>query len=123
MDIPWILHAAGRSSGFRWKSREFRKPILRDPGYSGGMNTTHKSYRFRIDADAPLATLEAALAVVRRLGIELRGLRTTSTAQGLEVLLRLAAPEPDPLTLCRMRLHNVIGVQAIREMPATAAAG
>lgn len=82
------------------------------------MNTTQKSYRFHIEPDAPIATLEAALAVVRRLGIELRGLRTNATPQGLEVLLRLGAPDEEPLTLCRMRLHNVIGVQAIREMPA-----
>lgn len=81
------------------------------------MNTTQKSYRFCIEPDASIATLEAALAIVRRLGIELRGLRTTATAQGLEVLLRLAAPEEDPLVLCRMRLHNVIGIQAIRETP------
>lgn len=86
------------------------------------MNTTQKSYRFCIEPDAPIATLEAALAIVRRLGIELRGLRSTSTAQGLDVLLRLAAPAEDPLTLCRMRLHSVIGIQAIREMPAPAPA-
>jgi len=81
------------------------------------MKTTQKNYRFCIEPDAPIATLEAALAVVRRLGIELRGLRTTAGAHGLEVHLRLAAPEEDPLVLCRMRLHNVIGVQAIRELP------
>ncbi len=85
------------------------------------MNTTQKSYRFCIEPDASIATLEAALAIVRRLGIELRGLRTTATAQGLEVLLRLAAPEEDPLVLCRMRLHNVIGIQAIRETPSSTA--
>jgi acetolactate synthase regulatory subunit len=81
------------------------------------MNTTQKSYRFCIEPDAPIATLEAALAIVRRLGIELRSLRTTATEQGLDVQLRLAAQEEDPLTLCRMRLHNVIGILAIREMP------
>jgi acetolactate synthase regulatory subunit len=80
------------------------------------MNTTQKSYRFCIEPDDPIATLEAVLAIVRRLGIELRSLRTTATAQGVDVQLRLAAEE-DPLTLCRMRLHNVIGVLAIREMP------
>jgi hypothetical protein len=81
------------------------------------MNITQKNYRFCIEPDASIATLEAALAIVRRLGIELRGLRTTATAQGLEVLLCLAAAEEDPLVLCRMRLHNVIGIQAIRETP------
>lgn len=78
------------------------------------MNTTQKSYRFCIEPTDPLATLEQVLAIVRRLGVELHGLRTTATPQGLDVLLRLAAEEEDPLTLCRMRLHNVIGVGAIR---------
>jgi acetolactate synthase regulatory subunit len=84
------------------------------------MNTAQKNYRFSIEPDTPIATLEAALAVVRRLGIELRGLRTTAGTHGLEVHLRLAAPEEDPLVLCRMRLHNVIGVQAVRELPSPA---
>jgi acetolactate synthase regulatory subunit len=81
------------------------------------MDTTQKSYRFCIEPDDPIATLEAVLAIIRRLGIELRSLRTSSTAQGLDVQLRLAAPDEDPLTLCRMRLHNVVGILAIREMP------
>ena len=100
--------------------RKFRKPIFGGAGYSGAMNTTQKNYRFCIEPDAPIATLEAALAVVRRLGIELRGLRTSAGALGMEVHLRLAAPEEDPLVLCRMRLNNVIGVQAIRELPPSA---
>jgi hypothetical protein len=81
------------------------------------MDTTQKSYRFCIEPDAPIATLEAALQVVRRLDIELRALRTTATPTGMEVQMRLAAPEEDILTLCRMRLHNLIGVMPIREMP------
>ena len=85
------------------------------------MNTTQKTYRFCIEPDDPIATLEAVLAIVRRLGVELRSLRTTATAQGGDVQLRLAAEEEDPLTLCRMRLHNVIGVLAIREMPSLVA--
>jgi acetolactate synthase regulatory subunit len=85
------------------------------------MNTTQKSYRFCIEPDDPIATLEAVLAIVRRLGIELRSLRTTATAQGVDVQLRLAAEEEEALTLCRMRLHNVIGVLAIREMPSLVA--
>lgn len=84
------------------------------------MDTTEKSYRFCLEPDAPLATLEQVLAIVRRLDIELRGLRTTRTAAGMEVLLRLCAAEEAPLTLCRMRLHNVIGVLPIREMAALA---
>lgn len=85
------------------------------------MNSTQKTYRFCIEPDAAIATLEAALAVVRRLGIELCGLRSSASAEGLEVLLRLAAPDEEPLTLCRKRLHNLIGVYAIREMPALVA--
>jgi hypothetical protein len=81
------------------------------------MNTTQRSYRFSIEPDAPIATLEAVLAIVRRLNIELRSLRTAVTEQGLDVQLRLAAEDEDPLTLCRMRLHNVIGILSIREMP------
>jgi hypothetical protein len=87
------------------------------------METTQKSYRFCIEPDAPIATLEAALQVVRRLDIELRALRTTSTPHGMEVQMRLAAEEEDILTLCRMRLHNLIGVLPIREMPVLIAAG
>jgi hypothetical protein len=80
------------------------------------MDTTQKSYRFCLEPDEPIATLEAVLAIVRRLGIELRSLRTTGTPQGLDVQLRLAADE-DALTLCRMRMHNLVGVLPIREMP------
>ncbi|RZT10394.1 hypothetical protein SAMN05216319_1148 [Duganella sp. CF402] len=78
------------------------------------METTQKSYRFCIEPDAPIATLETALQVVRRLNIELRALRTTSTPHGMEVQMRLAAEEEDILTLCRMRLHNLVGVLPIR---------
>ncbi|TFW13445.1 hypothetical protein [Duganella callida] len=81
------------------------------------MDTTQKTYRFTIEPDAPIATLEAALQVVRRLGIDLRSLRTTATPHGMEVLLRVAAQEEDILILCRMRLHNLIGILPIREMP------
>jgi hypothetical protein len=81
------------------------------------MDTTQKSYRFCIEPDAPIATLEAVLQIVRRLNIELRSLRTSAGPHGMEVQMRLAAEEEDILTLCRMRLHNLIGTQAIREMP------
>ena len=81
------------------------------------MNTTYKNYRFCIEPDDPIATLEVVLATVRRLGIELCGLRTSAGPQGLDVQLKLAAPEEDPLTLCRMRLNNVVGILSIREMP------
>jgi acetolactate synthase regulatory subunit len=121
MNIPSILYCSGRCPAIQGIQSKFRKPILLLSRYSGCMNTTQKSYRFCIEPDDPIATLEAVLAIVRRLGIELRGLRTAATAQGVDVQLRLAAPEEDPLTLCRMRLHNVIGVLAIREMPSLVA--
>jgi acetolactate synthase regulatory subunit len=85
------------------------------------MNTSpshhQKSFRFCIEADAAIGTLENVLAIVRRLDLELRSLRTSVCPDGLDVQIRLAAAEEDPLVLCRMRLHNAIGVRAIREMP------
>lgn len=82
------------------------------------MNTTEQNYRFCLEADAPIATLEQVLAIVRRLDIDLRGVRATMTPGGMEVRLRLAAAGDAPLTLCRMRLHNVVGVLPIRALPA-----
>ena len=81
------------------------------------MNATQKTYRFFIEPEASLATLESVLAIIRRLGIDMQGLRTTATGQGFDVQLRLASLEEDALTLCRMRLHNVVGILSIREMP------
>lgn len=96
--------------------QKIREPIFARAGYAIGMDTTQKCYRFSIEPDAPIATLELALQIVRRLDIELRALRTTSTPHGMEVQMRLAAPEEDILTLCRMRLHNMVGILPIREM-------
>lgn len=79
--------------------------------------THQKGYRFCIEADASIATLECALAIVRRLGIGLDSLRTSIGCNGMDVQIRLSSADEDALTLCRMRLHNVIGVLAIREMP------
>ena len=79
------------------------------------MKPTEKSYRFCLEPDAAIATLEQVLAIVRRLDLDLQALRTTATPGGVEVLLRLASTEPEPLTLCRMRLHNLVGVLPIRE--------
>lgn len=85
------------------------------------MNTAtspHKKvFRFCVENDAAIATLEGALAIIRRLGIDLCSLRTSAGEQGMEVQLRLAAAEEELLLLCRMRLHNVIGILSIREMP------
>lgn len=74
-----------------------------------------KNLHFRIEPDSATATLECALATVRRLGIALHGLRVSGGAGGMDVQLRLAAESDDALTLCRMRLHNLIGILAIRE--------
>lgn len=85
------------------------------------MNSTtcphQKSYRFCIEPEAAIGTLETVLAIVRRLGLELRSIRCTGSARGMDVQIRIAAEEEEALTLCRMRLHNVVGILAIREMP------
>lgn len=84
--------------------------------------TSHqKTFRFRIEPDGAIGTLENALAIVRRLGLDLRSLRTTGGLDGLEVSMRIASEEEDALLLCRQRLHNVIGILAIRETPALVA--
>lgn len=84
------------------------------------MKTTQANFRFCIEDDAPIATLEAVLAIVRRLDLELRSLRTHAISTGLEVQLRLAAADEDGLTLCRMRLNNVVGILAVRVLPVAA---
>lgn len=81
------------------------------------MSPHQKTYRFCIEPDAGIGTLEGVLAIVRRLGLDLCSLRTTGTSRGLEVQLRVCGPEEDALTLCRMRLHNLVGILSIREMP------
>ena len=43
------------------------------------MKPTEKSYRFCLEPDAPIATLEQVLAIVRRLDLDLQALRTTAT--------------------------------------------
>ena len=78
------------------------------------MKPVDTNYRFCLEPDAPIATLEQVLAIVRRLDLQLQALRTTATPAGIEVLLRLASADPEPLTLCRMRLHNLVGVLPIR---------
>lgn len=81
------------------------------------MKNTQANLRFCIEDDAPIATLEAVLAIVRRLDLELRALRSHAIAGGLEVQLRIAAADQDGLTLCRMRLNNVVGILAVRVLP------
>lgn len=81
------------------------------------MKNTQANFRFCIEDDAPIATLEAVLAIVRRLDLALRSLRTHAITGGLEVQLRVAAAAPDSLTLCRMRLNNVVGILAVRVLP------
>ena len=100
------------------RSQEIWEPIPAAGQYSGGMKSHQTSYRFCLEPDAPIATLEQVLAIVRRLDLELRALRTTATPGGVEVMLRLAGQDPEPLTLCRMRLHNLVGVLPIRKLSA-----
>lgn len=101
-------------------------PIPSTRHYSYCMKTTtlrpQKSLRFCVEADAALSTLENALAIVRRAGIELGGLRISPCEEGMDVWMRLSAAEEDLLTLCRQRLNNVVGVLAIREFPRPAEA-
>lgn len=85
------------------------------------MNTHQTTLRFCIEDDAPIATLEAVLAIVRRLDLQLLNLRSHAQPKGQEVQLRIAATEEDALVLCRMRLNNVVGVMAVRVMPVTPA--
>lgn len=73
------------------------------------------SLRFRIEADA-IGTLEAALAIARRTGAELRNLRAGSGSHGLEVWMRLGAHDADVLALCQIRLQNLIGIADIIEI-------
>lgn len=83
-----------------------------------------KTLRFAVETDAALSTLEHALAIIRRTGIALEGMRIApgnDATEGMDVWMRLAAREEEALTLCRMRLHNVVGVLAIREFPLPAA--
>jgi len=67
------------------------------------------SLRFRIETDG-IGTLEAALAIARRTGAELRNLRAGCGSQGLEVWMRLSAHDADVLGLFQIRLQNLIGV-------------
>ncbi|HYD79023.1 MAG TPA: hypothetical protein VEC06_04380 [Paucimonas sp.] len=75
------------------------------------------SLRFCIEADAALGTLEAALATARRGGLELRNLRAGLGTQGLEIWMRLTATDQDALALCRTRLHHIIGILDLQELP------
>lgn len=86
------------------------------------MKNTQANFRFCIEDDAPIATLEAVLAIARRLDLDLCSLRSHAIAGGLEVQLRLAAADEDGLTLCRMRLNNVVGILAVRVLPVAPAA-
>lgn len=72
---------------------------------------------FCIEADAAISTLENALAIVRRTGVDLQGMCVRPSKEGLEVWLQLVADADEPLTLCRMRLHNAVGILSIRELP------
>jgi hypothetical protein len=94
-------------------------PIPRRRLHTVGMNTPNlphqKTLRFAIEADAALSTLENALAIIRRTDITLDGLRIAPGTDGMDVWMRLAAADDDALTLCRMRLHNVVGILPIRE--------
>ncbi|MBB3121442.1 hypothetical protein [Pseudoduganella violacea] len=86
------------------------------------VQTPQKTFRLRVEAHTATDSLESALAIIRRGGIELRGVRMEAGLHGMEVQLRVAAEEEEALTLCRMRLCNVIGILKIRETPRPAPA-
>jgi hypothetical protein len=77
-----------------------------------------KDLCFHIEADL-IATLEQALAIIRRLGMELRNLRTHTDCKGLAVHVCVSAEDADAITICRKRLQNVIGIFAIHEPAAS----
>lgn len=85
------------------------------------MKNHQTTLRFCIEDDAPIATLEAVLAIVRRLDLQLLSLRSHAQPNGQEVQVRIAATQEEALVLCRMRLNNVVGVLAVRVLPATPA--
>jgi hypothetical protein len=105
-------------SSFDAISTQIRKPIFYRGGYHLYMDTTtptHRSYlSFYVETD-PIGTLEQVLAIIRRLGMELRNLRAQKEAKGLAVYVCLAAEDEDAIITCRKRLQNVIGILAVRE--------
>jgi len=85
------------------------------------MKTHQTTLRFCLEDEAPIATLEAVLAIVRRLDLQLLSLRSHAQPGGQEVQLRIAAAQEEALVLCRMRLNNLVGVLAVRVLPAPSA--
>jgi hypothetical protein len=65
----------------------------------------------------PIATLESALAIIRRLGIELRALRMEGGSNQMIVRLCLSGVGEGEIALCCQRLQNVIGISGVREHP------
>jgi acetolactate synthase regulatory subunit len=75
------------------------------------------SFKMRVEADSATAALETALAIIRRGGLQLRGVAMAPGVHGMNVDLKVQAEGEDALLLCRMRLCNVIGILKIREVP------
>lgn len=75
------------------------------------------SLRLTIAPDDPVGGLEGALAIVRRGGIALAGLRAGLGTHGLEVWMCLGAADEDTLRLCLVRLRNAVGIGELEEMP------
>jgi acetolactate synthase regulatory subunit len=105
------------SSAVMQIGRMIREPIPGPSGYPFGMDTQQKTFRLRVEADAATAALEAALAIIRRGGVRLLGLRMEPGVHGMNVDLNVGAEAEEMLVLCRMRLCNVIGIVKIRETP------
>jgi hypothetical protein len=82
--------------------------------------THQKKLCFYVEADPdPIAALEQALAIIRRLGMELRNLRTHADSKGLAVFMCVSAEDENLITICRKRLQNVIGIFAVHESVAS----
>jgi acetolactate synthase regulatory subunit len=78
------------------------------------------SFKMRVEAGSATAALESALAIIRRGGVQLRGVVMAPGLHGMNVELMVEAEgeeAEDALVLCRMRLCNVIGILKIRVMP------
>ncbi|WP_395408232.1 hypothetical protein ACHMW6_16930 [Pseudoduganella sp. UC29_106] len=74
----------------------------------------------RVEAASATAALESALAIIRRGGVQLRGVEMAPGVHGMNMELKVKAEGEegeDALVLCRMRLCNVIGILKIREVP------
>ncbi|MGO4377927.1 hypothetical protein [Pseudoduganella sp. RAF53_2] len=111
---PCILSEKEESSSIGRFLSNLWMPIPPTAAYHFVMET---SFRMRVEVDSATTSLESALAIIRRGGVQLRGVSMAPGVHGMNVDLQVEAEEEDALVLCRMRLCNVIGILKIRERP------